>query len=105
MSNLDDDVDSLFAELSLESNYPTDDFSLDDLDSFISDLDGTSRTQRVISTKAPNLKRKGKYASSGAVSGNDLENLLSMLETRASTVQFLKPKGKPMTFVQELLFF
>lgn len=95
-----DDLDSLVTLINEQSTTPSkeheeskEDFSFDDLESFINDLEGDP-CKRAVSTKKPNIKRKNKYTAEGAVSGNALEDLLSSIESHVEHISLHdKPKG------------
>lgn len=95
------DIDKLISEMNLDEPSVNDEISFDDLESFINDLENEP-SKRAVASKKPRIKRQGKYTSSGAVSGNDLENLLSLLENRVATISFTAPKGKLVKTIKGL---
>jgi len=105
----DDELDSLISEIEMEPKKPaagqgssapvTAEFSLDDIDAFMADINIGGAAARAQVSKKPVIKRTNKYTAVGAASGNELDALLENLDPKSVDLSKLS-KG---TFVTHAL--
>lgn len=104
----DDELDSLIAEIELEPKKPaagqgssapvTAEFTLDEIDDFMADMNLGGIAARAQSAKKPVIKRTNKYTAVGAAAGNELESLLENLDPKSVDLKYLS-KGTSFLLV------